>query len=170
MEAVSLKRPLIISAVFILVLVMGVWYLDTMFAAMLCLLAILWQILRLLYYAVRRNSNRLKLIGARFVMWVAAIVSMMTLFNHYSSRAQASGETVLAALQAHRAREGSYPEKLEALVPRDMAAIPMVALNPVREGKFRYRSNGKTFTLMYVTGFRMGSVYDSEAAKWEALD
>lgn len=170
MDAVSLKRPLMISAVLMLVLVAGAWYLDAVVAVMLCLLAAAWQVLRLLYYAVRRNSGALKLAGMRFLMWAVVMTGTIAAMGHYSSQARTRGDTLVAALQAHRAKEGRYPDKLEALVPRDMTAIPEVTLNPVREGKFRYRSNGNSFRLMYVTGFRMGYEYDSETAKWEALD
>jgi hypothetical protein len=171
MDAVPLKRPLIISALFILVLMAGVGlFLDVVLAIMIGMLAVVWQILRLLYYAVRWNTRGLKLIGARLLMWMAAAFGMGAMMGHYSDQARAQGNALIAALQVHRAREGRYPEQLEALVPKDIGAISMVKLNPFREQTFRYRSNGKTFTLLYVTGFRMGALYDSESAKWEALD
>ncbi|MEQ1773161.1 MAG: hypothetical protein ABL891_05190 [Burkholderiales bacterium] len=171
MDAVSLKRPLIISALFIVVLIVGVGlFVDVVFATMLCVMAMMWQMLRLLYYAVRWNTRGLKVIGARLLMWAAAAFGLGAMFSHYSDVARVQGGSLVAALQAHRAREGRFPEQIEALAPRDIAVIPMVKMSPIREQKFRYRSNGKTFTLLYVTGFRMGATYDSETAKWEALD
>jgi hypothetical protein len=168
--AVSLKRSLTISALFVVVVVIGAGFVDVTIAIMLCVMAVAWQILRLLYYALRWNTAGLKLIGIRLLMWVAAAFGTGAILGHYSDQARAQGNTLVAALQAHRAREGRYPEKLEALVPRDIAAIPMVAQNPIHEKKFIYHSNGNTYTLLYVTGFRMGASYNSDEAKWEVLD
>lgn len=171
MEATSLKRPLVISAVFVLVMIAGIGlFVDIVFAAMIALLAGIWQIVRLLYYAVRNNGRGLKLVGARLLMWGAAMFGMMALFGHYMDRARAEGDTLVAALKTYHVREGRYPEQLEALAPRDIPVIAKVKVNPMREQPFRYRSNGKNFTLLYVTGFRMGALYDSERAKWEPLD
>lgn len=170
MEAASLKRPLIISAVLAIGLVGFGWYYDPMFAAMLCLLAVLWQVVRLLYYLLRWNKNGLALCGVRFVIWVAAIAAAMTVHEYYATRAHAGGEALVAALQAYRAREGRYPEKLESLAPRDIVAIPAMASPAGSNRRFYYRLSGEHFHLMYVTGFRMGKAFDSSTGKWEVLD
>jgi len=94
----------------------------------------------------------------------------MTAQDHYGKLARARGDALVAALQANRAREGRHPQNLEALVPRDIAAIPMVALMPGSDQKFRYRISENHFRLMYVAGFRMASEYDSENAQWKELD
>jgi hypothetical protein len=170
MDLALYKRPLMVSALLIVAVTAGGWFSDMMVAIMVSMLVILWQILRLLYYAVRWNKTGLALSSMRFLMWMAAAVAAGATVGHYSDQARAQGNTLVAALQAHHAREARYPEKLEALAPRDIAAIPVIAMSPVRDGSFRYHSNGKTFFLIYVTGFRMGASYDSEAAQWVALD
>ncbi len=170
MDLAAYKRPLMISAGLAAVLAACAWYYDAMTIAMLCVLAVLWQILRLLYYLLRWNRSGLAAGGIRLLIWVAAAASAMTAHGHYGKLSRASGDALVAALQAYRAREGRYPQNLEALVPRDIAAIPTVALIPSREQKFRYRLVENQFRLMYVAGFRMASEFDSEKAKWEELD
>ena len=153
-----------ISAGLAVVLAACAWYYDAMLIAMLCVLAVLWQAPRMLYYLVRGNH------GIRLLIWVAATASAMTAFDYYGKLTRSRGDALVAALHAWHAREGGYPPTLEALVPRDIAAVPTVALLPSHEQKFRYRIIEKHFRLMYLSGFRMGSEYDSEKRKWEELD
>jgi hypothetical protein len=159
-----------ISAGLGIVLAACAWYYDAMLIAMLCVLAVLWQLARLLYYLLRWNRGGLAAGGIRLLIWVAATASAMTAQDHYGKLTRARGDALVAALQAYRAREGRYPQNLEALVPRNIAAIPMVALMPGSNQKFKYRIFENNFRLMYVAGFRMASEYDSENAKWAELD
>jgi len=164
------KRPLLISAGLGIALAACAWYYDAMLIAMLCVAAVLWQLARLLYYLLRWNRGGLAAGGIRLLIWVAALFSAMTAQDYYGKLTRARGDALVAALQTYRAREGRYPQNLEALVPRDIAAIPVVALNPSSDQKFRYRISENNFRLMYIAGFRMASEYDSESAKWEELD
>ncbi len=166
------QRPLMISAGLVVAVMTGSWFSDLMLALMAGMLVMAWQVLRLLYYAVRGNTPGLGLTGIRLLLWLAGSLGTVVLFGHYDDQARAQGDTVIAALQAYRAREGRYPEKLDALAPKDIATVPMVAMSPLRDRPFRYISadNGATFMLMYVIGFRMGAEYHSGTAKWMALD
>ena len=170
MDLAPYKRPLMVSAGLGIALAACAWYYDAMLIAMLCVLAVLWQLARLLYYLLRWNRGGLTAGGIRLLIWVAATASAMTAQDHYGKLTRARGDALVVALQAYRAREGRYPQNLEALVPRDLAAIPMVALMPSSKQKFKYRIFENNFRLMYVAGFRMASEYDSENAKWEELD
>ena len=170
MGEASLKRPVIISVVFIVVVTVGTWIMDGMFAIMVSMLAVTWQTLRLLYHAVRRNIGGLQLAGVRWLLWAAAALVVGVVHGQYSDRARAQGDALVAALQAYRAREGRYPDKLEALAPKDIAAIPAYGMSPFRENHFHYRSDGKFFSMFFITGFRMGAHYDSGTGKWQAMD
>ena len=170
MNLAPYKRSLWISAALAMVLLACAWYYDAILIAMLCVVAALWQVLRLLYYLLRWNRVGLVAGGIRLLIWVAATAGVMLAHEHYSRLTQARGAALVSALQAYRAREGRYPQNLQALAPRDIAAIPVVALAPASERKFRYRLMENHFRLMYVSGFRMASEYDSEKAKWETLD
>ncbi len=164
------KRSLWINAALAVVLLACAWYYDAMLIAMLCVAAVLWQVLRLFYYLLRWNRAGLAAGGIRLLIWVSATTGVMMTLDHYSSLTQARGEALVQALQAYRAREGRYPQSLEALAPRDITQIPEVALAPSSGRKFHYRLVENQFRLMYVIGFRMASEYDSEKAKWESLD
>jgi hypothetical protein len=164
------RRPLIVSAVLAGLLLALAWYNEPMFAAMLCMLAVLFQLLRLLYYLIGWNKHGLAGSGVRLLIWVAAMVGAGAIHAQYADQARKNGEALVAVLQSYRAREGRYPPNLEALVPRDVAAVPVPASPPGSPRKFHYRLSGEHFRLMYVTGFRMGSEFSSENGKWEALD
>ena len=60
--------------------------------------------------------------------------------------------------------------ELAALAPRDIAEIPLQAAAPFQQRKFVYRSNGETFTLMFISGFLVAMQYDSKTGQWENLD
>jgi hypothetical protein len=170
MDLAPYKRSLIISAALAVVPAACAWYYDAMLMAMLCVVAVMWQLARLLYYLLRWNRGALAAGGVRLAIWVAAAAGAMTAHDHYAKLTRARGDALVAALQTYRAREGSYPKTLAALAPRDIVAIPVVALLPSREQQFRYRLVENHFRLMYIAGFRMASEYDSETAKWEELD
>jgi len=164
------KRRLMISAALAAVLVACAWYYDAMLIAMLCVLAVLVQLVRLLYNLLKWNRAGLAAGGIRLAVWVAATAGTLTAHNHYATLTRTRGDALVAALQAYRAREGRYPAQLEALVPRDIAAIPAVALVPSREQKFRYRLVENDFRLVYFAGFRLASEYDSQSGKWAEFD
>jgi hypothetical protein len=170
MDATTIKRPLLFSAVAAVVLAACAWYYDAMLLAMLCFLAVLWQIACILYYAVRRRRDGLRSSGIRLLLWAPALASSIVAHNYYATLTRERGDALVGALQAHRALEGRYPQSLEKLVPRDIAVIPAVALNPAKLQKFRYSSDGISFRLNYYPGFLLTSEYDSSKGKWETRD
>jgi hypothetical protein len=170
LEAKRFNYSVAVSAALAVLLAACAWYYDAKLIAMLCVVAVMWQLARLLYYLVRWNRSGLVAGGIRLLFWVAATASAMTALDYYGKLTRERGDALVTALQAHRAREGVYPKELEALVPRYIAAIPAAALWPSREQKFKYRLSENNFRLMYVSGFRMASEYDSETSKWEELD
>lgn len=58
---------------------------------------------------------------------------------------QLAAVELIAALETHRLEKGSYPLKLEQLIPGVITRIPTDSLSP--GGKFTYRSDGKSYTL-----------------------
>ncbi len=170
MDTMSFKRPLMISLAVMLMLVAGSWLLDITITIMVCMLAIAWQVVRLLYYAVRRNARGLKLTGMRLLLWMAVVLGVGQVMGHYAAQGREKGEALFAARQAYRTREGRYPDTLDALRPRDIATVPVLILRPGKEQPFHYRFRDNHFRLMYSYAFRIGYEYDSKNGKWEALD
>ena len=161
MSLAPYKRSLWISAALAAALIACGWYFDALLIAMLCVATVLWQVLRLLFELLRWNRAGLTAGGVRLLLWAAATAGVMMAYDHYSKLTQARGEKLVGALQAYHAREGRYPQHLEALAPRDIAAIPVVALAPSSKLKFRYRLVENHFRLMYVAEFRMAREYES---------
>ena len=164
------KRSLWITALLAAALFAGGWFGDAQLMLTLCVVVVLWQVLRLLYYLLLWNRASLAAGGVRLLIWMAATSGVIYVYDHQTTLTRTRGDALVSALQAYRAREGRYPQNLEALAPRDIAAIPLVALRPGSELMFRYRLIGDHFRLMYATGIRAGQEYDSEKGRWEALD
>jgi len=173
METASIKRPLIISAVVAGILVAVGWYYDALVFAPLALLAVFWQVLRAGYYSLRRNGPALKLCGMRLLIWAAAMAILIAVHNTYLETTKRNADAVVASLQAYRAREGSFPQNLEVLAPRDIPTVPVATMAPDNVYPFRYRVSGdkaEDFTLRFSTGFRHQHIYDSTTGKWEVTD
>lgn len=173
MEPMSFKRPLLITAALATLLVAGGIYVDALSIAPLCLLAVVWQVLRALYYVLRRNWPALKLCGLRLLIWIAAMFALIMVHNYYLKITQQRADTLVAALQTYRAREGRFPAELEALVPRDIALVPPMVNGPGAGRPFRYRlygDAGEKYTLIFHSGFRLQHSYDSTVMKWEVRD
>ncbi len=173
MITVNTKRPLFISGGLAGMLLIVGWYYDPLTYAPLCLLAVLWQVLRGLYYALRRNWAALKLCGLRLLIWLIAMACLIVAHNFNLKETQKRADVLLSALQSYRAREGRFPPSLDALVPRDVAVLPLVARAPSRLQPFRYRVQGEAgdhFMLMFESGFRLQHTYDSTTAHWTLRD
>ena len=173
MEPMSFKRPLIITAVLATLLVATGVSIDALTFAPLGLLVVFWQILRALYYVLRRNWPALKLCGLRLLIWIAAMFVLVMVHDYYQKITQKSADTLVAALQTYRAREGRYPRELDALAPRDIAQVPLTVNSPGAGRPFRYRLDGdagERYTLSFNSGFRLQHIYDSTTKKWELRD
>jgi hypothetical protein len=173
MESASIKRPLIISVALAVVLVAIGWYQDALVFAPIGLLVVFWQVLRAIYYVLRRNRPALKLCGARALIWFAAMAILVAVHNYYLENTKENANALVASLQTYRTREGRFPDTLEALAPRDISAIPAATMAPGNAYPFRYRVTGDKadhFTLRFHTGFRHQHTYDSATGKWDLTD
>ena len=172
-DIAAYKRPLIISVVLAtLIVAAGVWA-DALSIAPLCLLAALWQIVRGLYYLLRRQWLGLKLCGLRLLIWIAAMFLLVAVHSYYKDITQQRGDALVTALQAYRAREGRYPRDLAALAPRDITEVPLTAQSPGEGRPFRYRLDGEAgenYQLMFHTGFRWQHTFDPKVGKWVMTD
>ena len=171
--AKPIRRPLIISVVLAAVAAGSAWVFDVWLLAFLitslCMVAVLWNMVCLLYYAVRWNRRGLKLTVLRLVLWVAAMFAAIAAHNQFTEASRARAESLVSVLRTYHAREGRYPDTLEALVPRDLPAVPTLARGGGSQ-KFRYRKQDAAYTLSYVSGWMTMTTYDSATGKWETVD
>ena len=149
------------------------WLVDAWLIAMwmgvLCFWALLWQMARLVYYSVRWNTFGLKLVGARTLMWLGAMFAAITAHHTFVSATQEKADRLLGAIKAYHARTGRYPEKLDALVPRDIPEVPGLARGGGVQ-KFHYRTTEGGHTLSYPSGWMTMTSYDSTTGTWETRD
>ena len=75
MDFAPYKRSLMISAALAVVLAACAWYYDALLMAMLCVVAVMWQLARLFYYLLRWNRGALAAILPRYRRWCCCRVA-----------------------------------------------------------------------------------------------
>jgi hypothetical protein len=133
-------------------------------------IVVLLQGLLLVINALLRRWHQVKLAAARVGIWSAVVALGAVSHNHFTDVTRARAESLVAALKAYHAREGRYPDVLEALVPKDIKAVPVSVQSLSRERPFRYDTREGQYTLSYFPGFRLMTTYRSESGKWQTLD
>jgi hypothetical protein len=76
---------------------------------------------------------------------------------------------MIAAVEQYQKDKGTYPESLEALVPRYVPELP-AAQRAEQNRPYFYRREDDGFVLSYVIGFNARRVYRSKTRSWEQQD
>ncbi len=86
--------------------------------------------------------------------------------THQTNRLEHRIEPVIAALAQYQTQHGDYPQRLDALMPRYLAAIPRC-----QQSRLRYAQlNNSRYVLYCVTyGFHKHT-YDSSTRQWKGED
>ncbi|MBV6394300.1 MAG: hypothetical protein KPEEDBHJ_03554 [Anaerolineales bacterium] len=81
-----------------------------------------------------------------------------------AEKGYAASAPVIAALEAYKADHGSYPEKLDQLVPDYLPSVPV----KTDELDFSYSSDGATysFSFHYIGPGMNTCAYSSEGKEW----
>lgn len=115
----------------------------------------------------------------RFTIYLLAFLLGYGMRVYNTSLAQERAERIIAAVEAYRAQNGVYPEKLQQLVPRFIPKVPEKARMALTDSGFRYISmklNDESVMndrhmLMYVTFPPFGRrTYSFETASWGRID
>jgi len=116
-----------------------------------------------------KNCRRERLI--RFAIYLSAVLMVCALRIYNTSLARFRADSVIAAVEAFKAKTGAYPERLDQLEPLFMAKVPEKAKMTFMDNGFRYSSRSDYHTLSYVTFPPFGRrVYDFESRKWKRSD
>jgi hypothetical protein len=76
-------------------------------------------------------------------------------------------KALIAAIEAHHAKEGRYPDSLTALVPND---LPPTLAEHAKEEIYTYRRVEEGgYRLTYMSSSGMVHVYESRTKTWETL-
>ena len=114
----------------------------------------------------RLAANR----AGRAALYVLLGVATMGALRFHASMARTNAARVIEACRSYQARRGSYPERLEALVPEFLPAVPR-AKYTLAFGEFTYWSNPTAHTLIYVALPPFGRrLYHFEEDRWGQLD
>lgn len=101
------------------------------------------------------------------------VLGVMTLaaVRVHAATAENHAAQIIDACRAYQARHGMLPDRLEALVPEFLPAVPR-AKYTLSYGEFTYwTSEQKSHTLMYVALPPFGRrLYHFEEARWSQLD
>jgi hypothetical protein len=116
----------------------------------------------------RERRRRLRIAGA--IVGVAAMLFLLRgCYNVFVNKEdQPAADRIVAALDAYKAANGSYPPSLDALVPRYMPALP----EPRRFGSIGYAAldGGRGCLVGYFTHRDFLEEYDCTAKTWGSAE
>lgn len=165
-----MKRKLLISAVlsgaFLVLAALG----PDLLVAFLALLALALNLLGVLLALALRRWPSLRLRAARAGIWLGTLILAGAIYALQHEATRTRGEQIVAALEAHRAQRGAYPETLAALVPAFLAQIPPASGRALGQSAFRYRRQEIGFTLGYAGPALLYREYDSRTRAWTTRD
>src|SRR5687767_15021031 len=104
---------------------------------------------------------------------VSAVSLALVLLMPYGCSPSGRGDEVtanalVAAIEAHRVKEGGYPDSLRALVPK---YLPPPLAEHADEAVYTYRRvEDGGYRLTYMSSSGMVHVYESRAKTWETYD
>jgi len=134
------------------------------------LVLLFWLIPRALLAAGKPDLRRHRL--ALVMVTTAALALDFCAFWLYETTAQARVTDIAVALDRYRSRQGSYPPRLEDLVPVYLPSVP--SAKPgfiVMNGIWYVAQSGDAAALMYVSFPPFGrKVYDVRTRAWTDLD
>jgi hypothetical protein len=109
--------------------------------------------------------------ASRAVLYLLFGAATVAATQFHASTAESHARRVIEACRAFEARYGILPDRLEALVPEFLPAVPR-ARNTVLWGEFTYSvSEQSSHALTYVAHPPFGRrLYRFEEARWSSLD
>lgn len=107
----------------------------------------------------------------RFGIYLSAVATALALVVFNRSLAEQRAHEVIVAVESYKASRGTYPDKLDQLVPEFIAEIPAKARSTLADSGFRYIAGQDSHLLMYVAFPPFGRpVYTFESKRWGYLD
>lgn len=157
-------RPVALALLLIVVDELGAF--AVLVGAILILVYLPRSLLAKKYVACRKERL------LRFAIYLTAVVVVLGLIQFSRRVAEERAATIIAAVEAYRAANGAYPERLEQLAPRFIAALPSRARLTFSDSGFRYFAASETsHTLMYVAIPPFGRrTYNFESKSWGFID
>ena len=156
--------------VFSAVLVLATFTLDPTLAIFLGGIAVLFHLVRTLLALRPAHRTGPGADVRRLAVYCVVFAISSGVYSVNAGMVQDSASAIIAALDGHRAANGSYPDRLSGLVPVELPEVPSAAPLLVVDRWFRYRRFGQGFELSYVSGFLVDRVYDSQTESWSVRD
>lgn len=117
--------------------------------------------------ALRTRWRRAAIVAFATVAGVYIVYKLVTLFA-FRDENRPAGEQIVAAVEAYKAANKRYPEKLALLQPRYLGKIPPPA--PGTNFVYAIPSDGSAAWFGYQTLRGVFSEYDSRTRTWRELD
>lgn len=127
----------------------------------------IWFVVSLLKNAIQRPGWRVALIRVA----IPPLVLGVALANHEVQLrvGKANAARVVTACEEFHAAHGTYPQRLEELVPQYFPAVPRAKY--CLDGEFRYWNNeGRAFLVWYPDPPYGRSIYNFDQRRWGYLD
>lgn len=117
-----------------------------------------------------KNKPLRKLRAAKLLVYLVMVIAIVATIQIDLSRAKQHAETLIVALKQYQARHGSYPDKLEQLVPEFLPAIPQARFC-LTANTFFYRAADNSHTLSYMVMPPFGwESHNLETGRWTVRD
>lgn len=168
---VPFRRTLLVLALLYLVDLfgLGVGLISLLVAFLGMSILLLGGLLALLRHREPQARNRFRRAGIYLLLGLAAVATG----RFQAAAAQRHADQVVAACQRYRAERGSYPDRLEDLVPAYLPAVPPVTYALLAE-PFRYsRGSGPAASPMLWYAEAPGAgrrVYAFNQGRWSRMD
>lgn len=137
--------------------------------AILTLLILFFIVLPRTLWAWKNKPLR-NLRAAKLLVYLMMAIAIGTTIQFDLSQAKRHAETLIVALKQYQARHGSYPDKLEQLVPEFLPAIPQARFC-LTANTFFYRAADNSHTLSYMVMPPFGwESHNLETGRWTMRD
>lgn len=135
-------------------------------AAITVLLMLFYALPRALWAGYKKNRDLRNLRFAKMGIYLGAAALVLAVINIDLHFTRQRADEVIAALNKYQAQRGNYPDKLEALVPEFLPAVPDARIS-LTQNQFYYHATAKSHDLSYIVipPFGLNS-YNLENGRW----
>jgi len=138
-------------------------------AEIVILVIFLWFIPKFLFSLFVKNKEKARKYALKAAVYALASIAMISGLYFNNQLAKRRSGIVISALEDYKNKNGSYPDKLNQLVPEFLPRIPLAKINLM--GRFYYFVYNGQHELMYMAIPPFGrAFYNLETKSWSWLD
>jgi hypothetical protein len=139
-------------------------------AALMGIVVVLWMLPRMLFAAVQKDREQMKLWAAKAVIFAVMVVAVFGSNSMNNQLARHRAETLISACKAYQAKYQKLPDHLEDIVPEFIPEVPLAKF-ALMYNRFYYIPSEGHHILMWIALPPFGRPqYFFEEDRWGYLD